>query len=294
MTTAREGAALVALLRLGRRPWGHYADLVDGAGSAVSTLRQELAESGGQTSLLPEDPEPAIASALTEIERWRAAGIRLVTVLDPEYPDNLRSVHDRPPLIFVQGRLDPADQRSVAVVGARRASPAGLDRARQIAEHLVRSGYVVVSGLAAGIDTAAHVAALGVGGRTLAVLGTGLAHSYPPENTALQRRIGTECAVISQFWPESPPTRRSFPMRNAVMSGLALGTVLVEASPTSGARIQARLALSHGRPVFLVDTLLDQAWARELATAPGTHVVQSPAQITSAIEQLNSSGALVG
>jgi DNA processing protein len=295
MTSARESAALVALLWTGRRSWHQYADLVDSAGSAVSTLQRELADPQGQTSLLPEDPEPAIARASAEIERWRADGIRLVTVLDPDYPDNLRTVHDRPPVIFVAGRLqDRVDRRSVAVVGARQPSRQGLDRAREIAEHLIGTGSVVASGLAAGIDTAAHTAALGVGGRTFAVIGTGLAHSYPPENAALQRRIAGEGAVISQFWPDSPPSRQSFPMRNAVMSGLTLGTVIVEASPTSGARIQARLALAHGRPVFLVDALLSQSWARELATRPGTHVVGPPAQITSAIERLNSSGALVG
>jgi DNA processing protein len=293
MTMARERAALVALLRLGRRPWDQYADLVETAGSAASVLEQELAGSEGQTSLLPEDPEQGIARALAEIDRWSADRIKLVTVLDPDYPDNLRAVHDRPPLIFVAGRLEPADARSVAVVGARRASLEGLARAREIAEHLVRSGYAVASGLAAGIDTAAHCAALGAGGRTLAVIGTGLAHSYPPENAALQRRIAGECAVISQFWPDSPPSRRSFPRRNAVMSGLTLGTVLVEASQTSGARIQARLALSHGRPVFLFDSLLSQTWARELAVRPGAYVVESAAQITSAIARLNSSGALV-
>jgi DNA processing protein len=294
MTIARECAALVALLRIGHRPWHQYAELVENAGSAVSTLQQELGHPAGQTSLLPEDPEPAIAQASSEIERWRADGIRLVSVLDPDYPDNLRAVHDRPPLIFVAGGLARSDRRSVAVVGARRASRQGLNRAREIAEHLVGSGYVVVSGLAAGIDTTAHTAALGAGGRTLAVIGTGLAHSYPPENAALQRRIAGAGAVISQFWPDSPPSRRSFPMRNAVMSGLTLGTVLVEASPTSGARIQARLALAHGRPVFLVDSLLSQPWARDLATRPGTHVVGSAREITSAIERLNSSGALVG
>jgi DNA processing protein len=99
--------------------------------------------------------------------------------------------------------------------------------------------------------------------------------------------------VISQFWPDSPPSRQSFPMRNAVMSGLTLGTVLVEASPTSGARIQARRALAHGRPVFLIESLLSQSWARELTAQPGTHVVSSPEQITSALERLNSSDALV-
>jgi DNA processing protein len=294
MTMARERAALVALLRLGRRPWDQYAELVETAGSAALVLEQELAGSEGQTSLLPEDPEQGIARALAEIDRWSADRIKLVTVLDPDYPDNLRAVHDRPPLIFVAGRLEPADRRSVAVVGARRASREGLARAREIAEHLVSSGYAVASGLAAGIDTAAHGAALSAGGRTLAVIGTGLAHSYPPENTALQRRIARQCAVISQFWPDSPPSRQSFPMRNAVMSGLTLGTVLVEASPTSGARLQARLALSHGRPVFLVESLLSQSWARELAARPGTHVIDSPAQITAAIERLDSPGALVG
>jgi DNA processing protein len=300
MTTVRESAALVALLRRGRRPWHQYAELVENAGSAVSTLEHDLAHPGrpaghpdAQTSLLPEDPEPAIARAIDEIERWSADGIRLVTVLDSEYPDNLRRVHDRPPVIFVAGRLEPSDRRSVAVVGARRASPEGLERAREVSERLVGDGYAVASGLAAGIDTAAHTAALAAGGRTLAVVGTGLAHSYPPENATLQRRIATECAVISQFWPDSPPSRQSFPMRNAVMSGLSLGTVLVEASPTSGARIQARRALAHGRPVFLLEPLLSQPWARELATRPGAHVVASEAQICSAIERLNSSDALV-
>jgi DNA processing protein len=290
---ARESAALVALLRLGRSPWRRYAELVDNAGSAVSALQQELAHRDGQTSLLPEDPEPVIARASAEIERWRADGITLVTVLDHDYPQNLRAVHDRPPLIFVAGRLERSDERSVAVVGARSASRDGLNRAGEIADHLVRRGYAVASGLATGIDTAAHLATLGAGGRTLAVIGTGLTHSYPPQNAALQRRIASECAVISQFWPDSPPSRQSFPMRNAVMSGLTLGTVLVEASPTSGARIQARRALAHGRPVFLIESLLSQSWARELTAQPGTHVVSSPEQITSALERLNSSDALV-
>jgi DNA processing protein len=125
------------------------------------------------------------------------------------------------------------------------------------------------------------------------VIGTGLAHSYPPQNAALQRRIADESAVVSQFWPEQPPTRQSFPMRNAVMSGLALGTVVVEASPRSGARVQARRALAHGRPVFLVRALLSQPWARELAAAPGVHVVDAPGEITTTIERRNATDALV-
>ena len=151
----------------------------------------------------------------------------------------------------------------------------------------------MVSGLAAGIDTAAHEAALAAGGRTVAVIGTGLRHSYPPENAALQRRIAAEGAVVSQFWPDAPPSRTTFPLRNAVMSGLALGTVVVEASFRSGARLQARLALAHGRPVFLWRAVLDEPWAREVAQRPGVHVIDEPAQVMETVERLNAMDALV-
>jgi DNA processing protein len=129
----------------------------------------------------------------------------------------------------------------------------------------------------------------------VAVIGTGLARSYPPQNRALQADIATRCAVISQFWPEAPPTKRSFPMRNAVMSGLALATVVVEASETSGARMQARLALAQGRPVFLIEDLVErQPWAQQAARRPGTHVIRDPAEITRALERLTAPGTLVG
>jgi DNA processing protein len=302
VSAAHERAAVVALLRAGRRPWTEYAELIEERGSAMAVLEEELEPAGGQVSLfseglephLDEGPEPHLERAGADLDRWDAAGMRLVTVLDPDYPPNLRAVHDRPPMVFVAGRLTPADARSVAVVGARQATPEGRTRASVIAEHLAASGYTVVSGLAAGIDTAAHMAALASGRRTVAVIGTGLARSYPPENSELQRRIAAECAVISQFWPDSPPSRRSFPMRNAVMSGLALGTVVVEASHTSGARMQARLALAQGRPVFLLGSLVArQPWAREYADRPGTHVVREPAEITTVIDRLISPGSLV-
>jgi DNA processing protein len=109
----------------------------------------------------------------------------------------------------------------------------------------------------------------------------------------LQRRIAQTGAVISQFWPDAPPSKRSFPMRNAVMSGLSLASVVVEASERSGSRMQARLALEHGRPVFLPSRLLDQEWARQLAGRPGANVFQTPEEITAAVERLTSSGALV-
>ncbi|MFZ0042084.1 MAG: DNA-processing protein DprA [Solirubrobacteraceae bacterium] len=294
MPSPQETAAAVALLRLARRPPRVYADLIDDAGSALAVLEHELAgDDAGQASLFAPSATELLAQAAPEIERWREEGIDLLTILGSEYPQNLRAAHDRPPLIFVAGALIPRDHHSLAVIGSRRASPDGIAMAKRVAEHLVESGYTVVSGLAAGVDSAAHTAALDAGGRTLAVLGTGLNRTYPPQNTDLQQRIINECAAISSFWPDAPPTRQSFPARNAVMSAMALATVIVEATVTSGARIQARQSLAQGRPVFLLSSLLNQTWARELAARPGTYVIDSPPQITSAMARLHDPGALV-
>jgi DNA processing protein len=290
-----ETVALVALLRLGRRSWHEYGELVERASSATAVLERDLGSHGNQTTLLPADPVPLLERAREEVERWQRRGIALSTVLDEKYPGNLRDVDDRPPILFVAGNLKPRDDRSIAVIGARDASPEGLKLSSAFAAEFVGAGYTVISGLAAGIDTAAHERALRDGGRTLGVIGTGLSHSYPPQNAALQQRIAEQCAVVSQFWPESPPTRASFPRRNAVMSGLSRGSVVVEASDRSGARVQARLALAHGRPVFLLRRLLDQPWARELSARSGVHVVDTPAQVIGLIEppRAQSSGAQI-
>lgn len=292
MVSAAERAAVVVLLRLGRRPPGSYAELLDDGLSAVALLDDELADDDGQVTLLPPRAEPLLADAEADLERWEAEGYRAVTVLEDEYPRNLREVHDRPPLIFVAGRLEPRDERSVAVIGSRHASPDGLAAAGDLAAGLVAAEYVVVSGLAVGIDAAAHAAALAAGGRTVAVVGAGLAHAYPAENAALQRRLATDGAVISQFWPESGPTRGTFPLRNGVMSGLARATVVVEASARSGSRTQTRLALAHGRPVFLLRPLLEQAWARDLAAKPGVRVVDGAEEIVSTVDRLRATDAL--
>ncbi len=282
MRSESESAALVALLRAGRRPVGVWSQLLERAGGAIALLEEDHGLLAG----------PLLNTAIAEIAAWQREGIRLLTMLDPGYPENLRAVPDPPPLIFVAGQLEPGDVRSVAVIGSREPPTVAAARARAIASELVDCGYTVASGLAAGIDTAAHTAALARGGRTFAVIGTGLRRAYPVENAGLQRRIAAEGAVISQFWPDAPPSRRSFPMRNAVMSGLTLATVVVEATHTSGARTQARLAVGQGRPVVLVDSLLDQAWARDLAGRSGVHVAGSAAQVTEVIDRLDPAGAL--
>lgn len=295
MASRSETAALVALLRRGRRPWQEYADLLEEAGSVRAVLEDELASGPSQASLLEDDLEldALIEEAADDVGRWKSQGLRLLTLLDRDYPENLRAAHDRPPMIFVAGDLEQRDRRSVAVVGARKASPGGIVTARAIAEHLAACEYTVVSGLAIGIDSAAHAAALEQGGRTVAVIGTGLTRCYPPQNAALQRRIAREGAVISQFWPDAPPRRQSFPMRNAVMSGLTLATVVVEGSERSGSSMQTRLALGQGRPVLLPKSLLAQQWASECAERPGTHVFSSPSELIAVLERLTSSETLV-
>ena len=289
-----EAAAVIALLRAPGSSVRHLPDQLETQGSAIALLQDSGGVNLGPPRLFNDEDhvQQRLELAAADLARWAGEGIEVLTVLDREYPDNLRAVHDRPPMIFVAGKLTQQDDRSVAVIGARRASAAGLAAASMIAEHLVSNGYTVVSGLAAGIDAAAHTAALTAKGRTVAVIGTGLQRCYPPQNRALQQQIARDGAVISQFWPDAEPSQHSFPARNAVMSGISRATVIVEASVKSGARAQARMALNHGRPVFVRETLLEQAWARELAARPGTSVFSAPDEITSRLKRLES-GALV-
>jgi DNA processing protein len=212
--------------------------------------------------------------------------------MDPQYPENLRVIENRPPLLFVAGGLTTADRRAVSVIGTRQPSDAGRELAKSVAHALAMAGYVVVSGLAAGIDAEAHRAVLGMStgvrarsARTLAVLGTGLGVVYPPEHADLQAEIASSGALLSQFWPDAPPTRNSFPARNAVMSGLTLGNVIIEAGEHSGTRIQARHALAQGRTVVLMPPTMRCDWARALAEQPGVLVAQDAADVIEALRR---------
>lgn len=205
-------------------------------------------------------------------------------MLDADYPAQLLTVHQRPPFLTYRGRIDPVDATGVAVVGTRRPSRLGLARGQDIAAGLAQRQVTVISGLAAGIDTAAHQAAMDAAGRTVAVIGTGLRRAYPPENAALQERLASEHLVLSQFFPDAAPSKASFPMRNAVMSGYAAATVVIEAAWKSGARMQARLALEHGRPVFLHKSLLEHDWARSYV-ARGATVITSADELLAALER---------
>lgn len=293
MDDRREDAALIALLRRGDRPWHHYAQLAEAAGSALAILERRYVDPDEPEALTlfsepTADESVDLDGVCREIEQWEAEGMQLVTVLGDDYPANLRSIHNRPPFLFVRGELRPEDERSIAVVGTRRPTEHGLETARSVTADLVSAGFTVVSGLAEGIDGKTHRTARELGGRTVAVVGTGLRRTYPTAHAGLEREIAETGAVVSQFWPDAPPTKTSFPMRNITMSGLALATVVIEASARSGAKMQARFALEHGRRVFLHSALLEHGWARDYAARPGATVVDSADEIVEQIERLKT------
>ncbi|MFW5798698.1 MAG: DNA-processing protein DprA [Planctomycetota bacterium] len=184
-------------------------------------------------------------------------GARVVGFDDDEYPAHLRDIADAPLVLYVRGELTETDGLAVALVGSRRASVYGTKVAARLARQLAGLGMTVVSGMALGIDTAAHRGALEAGGRTVAVLGTGLAAIYPRENTELSDRIAGQGAVISEFPMRTTASPGDFPRRNRVVSGMTLGTVVVEAGKRSGALITARVAGEQGREVFAVPGKID-------------------------------------
>ncbi len=187
-----------------------------------------------------------------EIERIEAAGVQALTIASPEYPDNLRNIYDPPPLLYVKGSLKPQDQRALAVVGSRSSSDYGRKVALDICREMAAAGLTVVSGMARGIDSVAHAAALSGQGRTIAVLGCGVDIVYPLENKKLYDRIVENGAVVSEYSMGTKPNAYNFPARNRIISGLALGVLVVEAGMKSGSLITARMALEQGRDVFSV------------------------------------------
>ncbi len=187
-----------------------------------------------------------------EVARLEKAGVRVITWQGADYPDRLRNIYHPPPVLYLRGSLTPADEWAVAVVGTRRATVYGKEAARHIAGELARTGVTVISGLARGIDSVAHRAALEAGGRTIAVLGSGVDVVYPAENRRLMQRVIEQGAVLSEYALGTPPEGSNFPPRNRVISGLSLGVVIVEAGERSGALITADYAAEQGRDVFAV------------------------------------------
>lgn len=280
----RERAATVALLCRTSTEKGErelVQQLTEGA-SAAALLRERLAP----VDLFSDPVEEAITQAKDEIASWEQGGIQVIALGDDHYPHRLRDVFDRPLLLFARGTVLEEDD-GVAVVGSRTVSSEGRLIAAELATRLVERDLTVVSGLAAGVDTAAHRAALKAGGRTVAVIGTGICRHFPPENRDLHREVAAQGAVFSQFWPDRAPDKTTFPLRNGTMSGYSLATIIVEASERSGTRIQARKAVEHGRPVILMQSVIDRTqWGRVAAGKPDVHVAQDADEAMTIVDDL--------
>jgi len=205
------------------------------------------------------------ADPAAETDRAARAGARIIACCDADYPEPLKAIHDPPLALYVRGTLEQRDRHALGIVGTRHATHYGLTVADRLAYQLGKVGFCVVSGLARGIDTAAHRGALKGGGRTIAVIGSAMVTLYPPENEALADEIAQHGAVISEYTMGREPDRTTFPYRNRVISGLSMGVVVVEAGRTSGALQTADQALEQGRSVFAVPGRVDSPASK------GTH-----------------------
>jgi DNA processing protein len=243
-----------------------FTALVDRFGTVEAIFSAEHAE----LKSVPGITKKSVA-AITGFNNWDKVkreidiidktGMDVITYQDDMYPPNLLNVYDRPPFLYVKGTLSK-DTVNIAIVGSRLASTYGKYTTEKISRELALRGVTIVSGLARGIDSAAHRGALAAQGRTIAVLGSGLDVIYPPENKILFADIVTNGAVISEFPPGTPPRSANFPARNRIISGISYGVVVVEASEKSGSLITARLALEQGREVFAVPGSIDSVGSR--------------------------------
>jgi DNA processing protein len=219
-------------------------------------------------------------------EQIEAQGISVIIQTDEEYPRRLQEIEQSPPVIYMLGDLIAEDEWSVAVVGTRRVTAYGRQVAEEIAGTLARNGITVISGLARGIDSISHQAALDAGGRTVAVLGSGLDRIYPPENRRLAEEITVHGALISDYAPGTPPEASNFPPRNRLISGLSLAVVIVEAGQTSGALITAGFAADQGREVFAVPGNITSPGSKgtNRLIRDGAHPLLNPEQVLEALE----------
>lgn len=273
--------------------------LLDHFGSASAVCRasgaQLLAVQGlGQKSAssIPPAIHAAVRTAEEEITLAERLGVTLVARADPEYPPLLRLIPNPPPILYVRGNLDPEhDRHALAVVGSRACTPYGLEQAERFSAFLAQSGLTIVSGGARGIDTAAHRGALRVKGRTIVVAGCGLAHCYPPENAEIFEKIVSSAgAIISELPLRTAPAAENFPARNRIISGISLGSLIIEAARGSGALITARLAAEdHAREVMAIPGRIDSPaseGSHDLIRSGGAALVSSPTDVLDLLEPL--------
>lgn len=254
--------ALIALNMIEHVGPVRVRQLLEHFGDATSILRASRSQLL-QVRGIGDDTAEAIANwekavdLTSELKRVQEFGCHVLTQSDEEYPALLREIYDPPIVLYVKGRLTAKDRNSIALVGSRRTTHYGIETARKLAYQLGYVGVTVVSGGARGIDTAAHQGALSAKGRTVCVLGTGINIVFPPENAELFERVAARGAVLTQYPFNRNGDKQSFAIRNRIVAGMTLGTMVVEANLTSGALITANFAVEYGRQVFAVPGRID-------------------------------------
>jgi DNA processing protein len=243
--------------------------------AAPSELRQVQGVGGKLTHAIADADHEIDVEA--QIDLCRRQGIQIITEAHAAYPRALREIHDPPGVLFVRGTIKPDDALAVGIVGTRHGTQYGLRQAERLAGGLARAGLTIVSGLARGIDAAAHRGALAAGGRTIAVLASGVLNIYPPEHDKLADEVAAQGALVSESPPCGSPLAGMFPQRNRLISGLSLGVIVVEAAERSGALITARHAMEQGREVFAVPGNVDSRASRgcHLLIRDGARLVES-------------------
>ena len=228
---------------------GYFDSLEDAWEAGPVELRQAGLDRNSIRAIVEWRPKISLEALMAKLKQY---GIKTITYHNDAYPTRLKEIYDYPPLIYVRGNIVAEDEWCLAVVGTRRPTVYGRQVTEGLVTELVRNKITVVSGLAKGIDSVAHRAALEAGGRTIAVTGGGLDSIYPAENADLARRIIKQGALVSEYHPGTKPRPENFPRRNRIMSGMSLGVLVVEAGKNSGALITARLALEQNREVLAV------------------------------------------
>lgn len=253
------------------------------AENVFESSRDELLKSG----ILGERLVEAVVSARKScnidnyLKIMKENDVKVYTILEEEYPKNLKEIHDPPPVLYVKGELKQEDCCAIGIVGSRKASDYGIRVAERLAARLAELGMTIVSGLAVGIDSASHRGALKANGRTIAVLACGLKHVYPKSNTWLSRDILKNGAIISEYPFETEARPENFPARNRIISGMSLGIVVVEAGEKSGSLITADFALEQGREVFAVPGNINAP------NSKGTNaLIKNGAKLVSSIEDI--------
>jgi DNA processing protein len=286
--------ALVALNQLPRIGPVRVRRLVEAFGAAEAVLRAPAdrllrvdgigEETAGIITRWSDHADPA-----AELAEAARRGIQVLAEDHADYPAPLRDIYDRPLLLYVWGRLEARDRHAISIVGTRRTTRYGEQTTKRFAYQLAQAGFTIVSGLARGVDTAAHEAAVAAQGRTIAVVGSGLAQLYPPENLPLAERIAAgQGAVVSEFPLHTAPDRQTFPMRNRIVAGWARALLVVECPAWSGSLITANLANDYGRPVFAVPGPVDRptsAGCHQLIRE-GATLVADPAQLLDDLGEL--------